>query len=60
MTRVILPAGQREVSIEILNAGGSVVDVINASVDIRPQQLSFLTHHWIAPVPVQKQIVNSR
>jgi len=60
MTRVMLPAGQQDVSIEILNAAGSVVDVINASVDIRPQQLSFLTRHWIAPVPVQKQIVNSR
>ena len=60
MTRVTLPAGQQDVSIEILNAGGSVADVINASVDIRPQQLSFLTRHWIAPVTVQKQIVNSR
>lgn len=60
MTRVILPAGQQDVSIEILNAGGSVVDVINTSVDIHSQQLTFLTRHWIAPVPVQKQIVNSR
>jgi hypothetical protein len=60
MTRVILPAGEQDVSIEILNAAGRAVDVIEADVEIRTQQRTFLTHHWIAPVPVQKHIVNSR
>ena len=60
MTRITLPAGEQEVSIEILNAAGSVVDVINARVEIQPRRQTFLTRHWIAPVPVQKQIVNSR
>jgi hypothetical protein len=60
MTRVILPAGEQDVSIEILNAAGRPIDVIKASVEIQPRRRTFLTRHWIAPVPVQKQIVNSR
>jgi hypothetical protein len=60
MTRVILPPGQHDVSIEIINAAGRAVDAINASVNIKQQQRTFLTRHWVAPVPVQKHIVNSR
>ena len=60
MTRVILPAGEQDVSIEILNAAGRPIDVIKAGVEIQPRRRTFLTRHWIAPVPVQKQIVNSR
>ena len=60
LTRVVLPVGQQEVSIEIVNAAGRVIDSIDASVNILPRQHSFLTRHWIAPVPVKTNIANSK
>ena len=56
MARVVLPVGQQSVSIEIINAAGHVVDNIEAVVDIQPGQRSFLTRHWVAPVPVKKYV----
>ena len=60
LARVVLPVGQQDVSIEIVNAAGRVVDSIDASVNIMPRQHSFLTRHWIAPVPVKTKIANSK
>ncbi len=60
MARVILPVGQQDVSIDIVNAAGRVIDSIEASVNIRPRQHSFLTRHWIAPVPVKTSIATSK
>ena len=60
MTRVVLPVGQQDVSIEIVNAAGRVIDSIDTSVNILPRQHSFLTRHWIAPVPVKTYIANSK
>ncbi len=62
VARVMLPAGQQDVSIEVVNAAGRVIDTIDASVNIIPQQRSFLTRHWIAPapVPVKTYIANSK
>jgi len=56
----MLPAGQQDVSIEVVNAAGRVIDTIDASVNIIPQQLSFLTRHWIAPAPVKTYIATSK
>ena len=53
MVRVMLPTGQQQVSIELVNAAGRVVDSIDATVDIRPKQRTFLTRHWIAPIPLE-------
>jgi hypothetical protein len=53
MTRVLLPAGQQHVSIEIVNSAGRVVDTIEAGVEVLPGKLSFLTRHWVAPVPMK-------
>lgn len=53
MTRVLLPAGQQRVSIEIVNSAGRVVDTIEAGVEVLPGKLSFLTRHWVAPVPMK-------
>ncbi len=52
MARVMLPAGQQQVSIELVNAAGRVVDSIDATIDVKPQQRTFLTRHWMAPIPV--------
>jgi len=60
LVRVMLPAGQQDVSIEIVNAAERVIDSIDASVIILPRQRSFLTHHWIAPVPVKTNIATSK
>jgi len=60
MARVILPVGTRDVSIDIVNAAGRVIDSIDASVKIMPWHRSFLTRHWIAPVPVKTSIATSK
>ena len=60
MARVMLPVGQQDVSIDIVNAAGRVIDSIDASVNILPRQRSFLTRHWIAPVPVKTYIATKK
>jgi hypothetical protein len=60
MARVMLPAGEHDVRIEIVNPTGAVVDVIDVGVTISPKQHSFLTRHWIAPVPVATPKVSSK
>lgn len=60
MARVVLPAGQQNVSIEIVNTAGNVLDIIEASIDIQPGQHTFLTRHWIAPVPVKTYIATGK
>jgi hypothetical protein len=60
VARVILPVGQQDVSIDIVNAAGRVIDSIDASVNIQPRKHSFLTRHWIAPVPVKTSIASSK
>ncbi len=60
MARVMLPAGQQQVSIEIVNAAGKVIDTIDAGVNILPRQRSFLTRHWIAPIPVKTHIATNK
>ena len=41
---------------EVPMSAGYVVDSIEAVVDIQPGQLSFLTRHWVAPVPVKNTV----
>ena len=60
MARVMLPAGQQQVSIEIVNAAGKVIDTIDAGVNILPRQRSFITRHWIAPIPVKTHIATNK
>ncbi len=60
MARVMLPAGEHDVRIEIMNPAGAVVDVIDVGVTISPMQHSFLTRHWIAPVPVATPRADSK
>ena len=60
MARLMLPVGEQDISIEIINAAGRVVDVIETRVDIVPQQLSFVTRHWIAPAPLKTDIANRK
>jgi len=60
ITRVLLPAGQHDISIEIVNAAGRVIDIIDTSVNILPGQHSFLTRHWVAPVQTKNYIATNK
>jgi hypothetical protein len=60
LARVQLPTGPQQVSIEILNTAGRLVDVIEAEVNIKPGKLTFLTPHWIAPMPVQTRMATKK
>ena len=51
LKRVVLPVGKHQVRIQMLNAAGQVVDVLDEEVTIRSRQASFMIKHWNTPVP---------
>ena len=51
LQRVLLPVGEHQLQIELVNAAGRVVDVIEETVVIKPEQSSFVIKHWNTPVP---------
>ena len=51
LQRVLLPVGKHQLQIELVNAAGRVVDVIDETVVIKPEQSSFVIKHWNTPVP---------
>jgi len=51
LQRVLLPVGEHQLQIELVNAAGRVVDVIDEKVVIKPKQSSFVIKHWNTPVP---------
>jgi len=51
LKRVLLPVGEHQVQIQMLNVAGQTVDVINETVTIKPKQSSFVIKHWNTPVP---------
>jgi hypothetical protein len=55
LQRVLLPVGEHNVQIQLLNPAGRVVDVIDDTVDIKPEQTSFVIKHWNTPVPKKKK-----
>jgi hypothetical protein len=50
LKRIVLPAGEYPVQIEMKNAAGVTVDVIEDKVDIEPGKRSFYIRHWSAPI----------
>ncbi|MDT8283662.1 MAG: hypothetical protein RQ982_12755 [Gammaproteobacteria bacterium] len=50
LQRIWLPAGSHHVQLQLLSAAGSVVDVIDETVEIKPQRSSFIIKHWNTPV----------
>lgn len=50
LKRILLPVGEHQVKIHMLNFAGKVVDVIDQKVIIKPKQSSFVIKHWNAPV----------
>ncbi len=55
MARINLPAGDYSVSLEFLSPGGVVVDRLSHRVSIGADQKTFLTEHWISPLPKTPQ-----
>jgi len=58
LQRIVLPVGEHQVQIEMLDAMGKVVDVIEEKVVIKPKQISFIIKHWNTPVPKTKTVNN--
>jgi len=56
LQRVLLPVGEHQLKIELLDAMGQVVDVIDEKVVIKPKQSSFVIKHWNTPVPKLKTV----
>jgi uncharacterized protein len=50
LQRIRLPVGEHHVQIQMLSAAGMPVDVIERTVTIRPQKISFVIEQWVAPV----------
>ena len=59
LQRVLLPVGEHQVQIELVNAAGRVVDVIEEKVVIKPKQSSFVVKHWNTPVPKKNNTVTA-
>ena len=59
LQRALLPIGEHQVQIELLNAAGRVVDVIDEKVVIKPEQTSFVIKHWNTPVPKKANTVGA-
>ena len=51
LQRVLLPVGEHQVQIQMVNVAGQVVDVINEKIIIKPKQSSFVIKHWNTPIP---------
>lgn len=58
LQKISLPAGEHQVKIQMLNAAGRAVDVMDQKVTIKPGQTSFVIKHWNAPIV--KQVKNEK
>jgi hypothetical protein len=50
LQRIWLPVGEHQVTIQMLNMAGQVVDTMDEKVIIKPRQSSFVIKHWNTPV----------
>ncbi len=54
LARVLLPEGEYNVAIELVNSGGRIVDAIREKVIIEVGQISVLSKRWTAPASKNK------
>jgi len=47
--RILLPVGEHQLTIQMLNAAGQVVDVIDKKVVIKSERSTFEIDHWSSP-----------
>lgn len=50
LKRLLLPVGEHQLQLQMLNAAGNMVDVMEQKVVIKPGQSNFVIKHWVAPV----------
>jgi len=55
--RLLLPEGQHQISIQMVNAAGNVVDTIQQTVTVKSGKRQLLAQRWVAPVPVAAPVV---
>jgi hypothetical protein len=55
LQRILLPVGEHLIQIQMLNAAGRAVDVMNETVIVKAKQSSFVVKHWNTPVPIINQ-----
>ena len=61
LSRILLPVGEHQLTIQMVNVAGQPVDVMDEKVIIKPKQSSFVIKHWNAPVPkISKQKPDSK
>ena len=60
IARLLLPAGQHDVKLEVIGSDGIVADTIELSASIKSGEMTILSEHWTAPRPaVNKVVVNT-
>lgn len=52
LARLVLPEGQQQVNIEVVNLAGHVIDAMNQMINVQSGKRSLISQHWVAPVPV--------
>ncbi len=52
LARLVLPEGQQQINIEMVNAAGRVIDAITQTVMVRSGKRTLISQHWVAPMPV--------
>ena len=57
LKRILLPVGEHQLQIQMLNAAGHMVDIIDEKVMIKPGQPSFVIKHWTAPVQKKSKVI---
>lgn len=60
IARVMLPAGQQKVRLDVIGGRGTIVDTIELNANIRAGRKTILSQHWVAPRPaIDKVAVNT-
>jgi len=60
LARVRLPEGLNKVKIEIYNAAGALVDIIEKNVQVKSGKSVFLTEHWVVPNMTLKVVADKK
>ncbi|MCW9012514.1 MAG: hypothetical protein OQL06_01930, partial [Gammaproteobacteria bacterium] len=59
MTRIFLPQGSHNVKLEVLGAGGAVIDTIQVPVKIKAGGKTVISERWTSPRTVKSQMITS-
>ncbi|MCW8853549.1 MAG: hypothetical protein OQK76_09130 [Gammaproteobacteria bacterium] len=60
IARLLLPAGQHNIKLEVIDRRGKIADTFELSATIKTGRKTILSEHWTAPRPVvDKAVVNT-